>query len=78
MPEYLVRLFSSAGFMPHGMCYQWQPDILALHIVSDSLIALAYFSIPPTLLYFSCAARGRTSNSTGFLCVSRCSSSPAG
>ena len=52
MPEYLVRLFSSAGFMPHGMCYQWQPDILALHIISDSLIALAYFSIPPTLLYF--------------------------
>ena len=52
MPDYLVRLFSSAGFMPHGMCYQWQPDILALHIISDSLIALAYFSIPPTLLYF--------------------------
>jgi signal transduction histidine kinase/ActR/RegA family two-component response regulator len=52
MPDYLVRLFSSAGFMPHGMCYQWQPDILALHIISDSFIALAYFSIPPTLLYF--------------------------
>jgi signal transduction histidine kinase/CheY-like chemotaxis protein len=52
MPEYLLRLFSSAGFMPHGMCYQWQSDILALHIISDSLIALAYFSIPPTLMYF--------------------------
>ena len=52
MPDYLIRLFSSAGFMPHGMCYQWQPDILALHIISDSLIALAYFSIPPTLMYF--------------------------
>ena len=52
MPDYLVRLFSSAGFMPHGMCYQWRPDILTLHIVADSLIALAYFSIPPTLMYF--------------------------
>ena len=52
MPESLVRLFSSTGFMPHGMCYQWRPDILTLHLVADSLIALAYFSIPFTLLYF--------------------------
>ena len=52
MPEYLDGLFSSAGFMPHGMCYQWQPGILALHVIADSLIALAYFSIPFTLLYF--------------------------
>jgi signal transduction histidine kinase/CheY-like chemotaxis protein len=52
MPESLARLFSSTGFMPHGMCYQWQPDILTLHLVADSLIALAYFSIPFTLLYF--------------------------
>ena len=42
----------SPGFMPHGMCYLWQPDILALHVISDSLITLAYFSIPFTLLYF--------------------------
>ena len=42
----------SRGFMPHGMCYLWQPDILALHVIADSLITLAYFSIPFTLLYF--------------------------
>src|ERR1700722_979614 len=52
MPEYLDGLFSSAGFMPHGMGYQWQAGILALHVIADSLIALAYFSIPFTLLYF--------------------------
>ena len=52
MPAYLDRLFSSTGFMPHGMCYQWQPGILALHVISDSLISLAYLSIPFTLLYF--------------------------
>jgi len=39
-------------FMPHGMCYLWRPDLLALHVISDSLITLAYFSIPFTLLYF--------------------------
>ena len=52
MPDYLDRVFSSTGFMPHGMCFQWRPDILTLHVIADSLIALAYFSIPFTLLYF--------------------------
>jgi PAS domain S-box-containing protein len=45
------RLVSTHGFMPHGMCYLWQPDVLWLHVASDGLIALAYFSIPLTLLY---------------------------
>lgn len=44
-------LFSN-GFMPHGMCYLWRPDILALHVGSDALITASYFSIPFTLLYF--------------------------
>ena len=57
MPGYLQsesgeHLFSSSGFMPHGMCYLWRPDILALHVLADSLITLAYFSIPFSLLYF--------------------------
>jgi len=33
-------------FMPHGHCYLWRPDILWLHVISDTFIALAYFSIP--------------------------------
>src|ERR1700761_7569265 len=45
-------LFSSDGFMPHGMCYLWRPGILGLHVASDLLITLAYFSIPFTLFYF--------------------------
>lgn len=40
------------GFMPHGHCYFWRPDILWVHVVSDAVIALSYFSIPVTLLYF--------------------------
>lgn len=40
------------GFMPHGFCYQWRPDILWMHVVSDAVVALAYFSIPLTLIYF--------------------------
>jgi two-component system, chemotaxis family, sensor kinase Cph1 len=41
-----------SGFMPHGFCYQWRPDILWMHVVSDAVVALAYFSIPITLIYF--------------------------
>ena len=44
-------LFSS-GLMPHGFCYQWKPALIWLHAVSDTLIALAYFSILVALIYF--------------------------
>lgn len=40
------------GFIPHGHCYLWKPELVGLHIVSDALIALAYYSIPLTLVYF--------------------------
>lgn len=39
-------------FMPHGMCYLWQPALIVAQVVSNGLIALAYFSIPLLLLYF--------------------------
>jgi signal transduction histidine kinase/CheY-like chemotaxis protein len=52
MLDVVRKLFSDSGFMPHGMCYLWQPGVLGLHVVSDALITLAYFSIPFTLLYF--------------------------
>lgn len=45
-------LFSSDGFMPHGFCYLWSPGLVWFHAASDSLIALAYSSIPITLVYF--------------------------
>jgi PAS domain S-box-containing protein len=46
------QLVSGEGFMPHGMCYLWQPAILALHVISDGVIALAYLTIPLTLVHF--------------------------
>jgi signal transduction histidine kinase len=44
--EEIVRL------LPHGYCFSWQRDLLLLHVVSDALIALAYFSIPFSLWSF--------------------------
>jgi len=32
------------SFMPHGMCFQWQPQILWPTVISDVVIALAYFA----------------------------------
>ena len=40
-------------FMPHGSCFLWQQDILWLHMASDAIIAIAYFSIPFALLFFT-------------------------
>lgn len=51
MLEFLRYLLSS-DFMPRGACYLWHPTVLWLNVVSDGLIALAYFSIPLTLFYF--------------------------
>jgi signal transduction histidine kinase len=51
----IVSAFASAspaGFLPHGYCIAWEPSLLALHVASDALITLAYYSIPLTLLYF--------------------------
>jgi hypothetical protein len=39
-------------FIPHGHCYLWKPELVGLHIASDALTALAYYSIPITLTYF--------------------------
>jgi len=45
-------LFStSLAYMAHGHCYLWQTPLVSLHVTSDTLIALAYFSIPGILIY---------------------------
>ena len=49
--EFLRQLFMSGGFQPHGYCYQWNSGLVWLNVVSDALIALAYFTIPFTLLW---------------------------
>jgi PAS domain S-box-containing protein len=50
--ELWTNLFTSGSFIPHGHCYLWQTNLVWLHILSDAFIALAYYSIPATLLYF--------------------------
>ncbi len=50
--EQLIDLFDIKDFMPHGYCLSWSPVLLWLHVISDLLITLAYYSIPLILIYF--------------------------
>lgn len=50
MLEFFAKLFDTQ-FMPHRICIG-RSEILWLHVITDALIALAYYSIPLTLVYF--------------------------
>lgn len=48
MVDWIAKLMDGS-YMPHGHCLAWQPDLLFMHVGSDILITIAYFSIPATL-----------------------------
>lgn len=50
MVTFFTYFLSTSSFMPHGMCYRWQPGLIGLHVISNGVISLSYFSIPLILL----------------------------
>jgi signal transduction histidine kinase len=52
MSQSLLQWTASQGFLPHGVCFQWSPDLLGLMVGADAVTALAYFSIPLALMVF--------------------------
>jgi len=52
MVKLLSNLLTTPGFIPHGHCYLWKPSLVGLQVASDSLIVLAYYTIPISLFYF--------------------------
>jgi signal transduction histidine kinase/CheY-like chemotaxis protein len=48
----MLGAFFDESYAPHGYCLLWQPELIWTHVVADSLIALAYFSIPIALISF--------------------------
>lgn len=48
----ILKPFLDGSYAPHGYCLLWQPELVWTHVVADSLIALAYFSIPIALISF--------------------------
>lgn len=51
MLEFLRHFLYSENFIPHGHCYLWRTPLIGLHLITDCLIALAYYSIPIVLVY---------------------------
>ncbi len=57
----LRQPFSSGEFMPHGYFYLRNSRLVWLHVVSDSLIALAYTWVPMSVVCFgACGATHAT------------------
>ena len=52
MIELLNDVFAGGPFIPHGHCYLWLPELVWLHVGTDSLIALAYYVMPIILISF--------------------------
>ncbi|MBR0815113.1 PAS domain S-box protein [Bradyrhizobium diazoefficiens] len=46
MWAFFERLLDSSMLSPHGICLLWEPQLIWLHVVADTCIAAAYFSIP--------------------------------
>lgn len=49
--NFINNLLFTGNYIPHSHCYLWQRELVGLHIISDSAIAIAYYSIPIALLY---------------------------
>lgn len=52
MPDLLSTFFSN-NFIPHGHCYLWKPGLVWLHLTSDVLTTVAYYSVAVAIVYFT-------------------------
>ena len=67
LSQVFTWLLSTNGFLPHGFCLTGDDDIIALNVISDLGIALAYFSIPTFLIFLVVRRRDLTLPSTFLL-----------
>jgi PAS domain S-box-containing protein len=49
---YLSEMFNESGLSPHGFCLLWEPGLIWLHLVSDTITGVSYYAIPVALAYF--------------------------
>jgi anti-sigma regulatory factor (Ser/Thr protein kinase) len=49
--DFWTNLFSGHGFMPRRLCGVWDQSLVTLHVVSDTIIWLAYLWIPLVMLW---------------------------
>src|ERR1700761_8728031 len=51
-PQTVTSTFSGQ-YLPHGVCYLWNKQLLALHVTSDVVIWLSYVAIAVTLTWIA-------------------------
>jgi len=52
MGQWILKVAAGEGFLPHGYCFQWSTDLLAVMVGSDAIVMASYYSIPIVLLAF--------------------------
>ena len=62
--EFLTSFLGRSGFLPHGYCFTWTPQLLWSMVGADAVIAAAYFSIPLGIVRY---VRKRNDPATGWL-----------
>ena len=45
-------MFHQLMYIPHGHCYLWQTNLVGLHLIADTLVGIACYSIAYTLFCF--------------------------
>ena len=46
----MTKWSDPGGFIPHGFCLSWDPDLIVAMVLSNALIAIAYMVITVALL----------------------------
>jgi PAS domain S-box-containing protein len=47
------HLHTGGDYMAHGFCFSWEPGLVWLHVVSDVITGIAYYSIALALFYIA-------------------------
>ena len=45
--------FMASSYMEHGFCLNWEKPLVFLHVGSDIITGISYYSIPLALFYFA-------------------------
>ena len=55
MEEHIMDMGNmvTSSYMAHGFCLNWEPSLVALHVGSDIIIGISYYSIPLVMFYYA-------------------------
>ncbi len=49
----MAHQHTTSSYMEHGLCLNWEKPLVFLHVGSDILTAISYYSIPIAMFYFA-------------------------